>query len=74
MFCPQTKPMQPGRLTMTTETRPRVQYVTDRQACSCPDRRFRHRVCKHMRAIAEAEALLAEQKAFNEARGRSWVG
>ena len=38
-----------------------ARYFTTVDACSCPDWRFRgrYRPCKHVKALREAEALLA---------------
>ena len=44
-----------------------ARYFTNAQTCSCPDFWFRGhlRPCKHVRAIRQAEALLAAQHRKN---------
>ena len=45
-----------------------VRHVTTLDACSCPDRQYRRRECKHMARLAEAHALIAAQEAYNKER------
>ena len=42
-------------------------YYTTESGCFCPDRKFRQRTCKHMRALRDAYALIAAQEAHNRA-------
>ena len=42
----------PGRFRVTGGSEPHVVDVTYAVAyCDCPDRRYRHRICKHLSAV-----------------------
>lgn len=36
-------------------------YLTTADTCSCPDHRYRNRVCKHMRAFRTLHGLTTEE-------------
>ena len=39
-----------------------VKYYTTESGCSCPDKRYRHRACKHMRRLKEATELVVARQ------------
>jgi len=49
--------LEPGLLQVQSFSNPEKWYVVDRFAktCSCPDHKYRGRVCKHLRLIEEFE-------------------
>ena len=44
-----------------------VRYYTTEDMCSCPDRLYRKRICKHQKALRNAHALIAAQNEHNQA-------
>ena len=42
-----------------------IHYYTTELACSCPDRLYRRRECKHMAALRDAAELLKAQAVYN---------
>ena len=42
-----------------------VKYFTTESGCSCKDRQYRHRTCKHMLRLREAAELLEAQAVHN---------
>lgn len=46
------EPLGPGRFRVTGGSEPHVVDLTSATAfCDCPDRRYRHRLCKHILAV-----------------------
>ena len=59
----------PDRSKYSTSPAPvEVRHFTTLTACSCPDRLYRRRECKHMARLAAAHALIAAQEAYNKER------